>query len=678
MIFLVIHPLKFQRDGGFILLRHTGMEVGLTAQILSTEVIGQSLMTFLTGRRGSRFSMAFHFTPSNSRVYLRYSERTLNPSISRIKREISALLSTYHITLDFDEDYPKTGKYGIKDPLLIPSLERIVTDIVLMQPENLILGIDYSFSSDGCRIRSSFTMDKEHRQIVNALLSSYGTSIGSKRSTVTTIEDAWRLLRFKSLSEMPNYVDLLAPDTGELCIGRKLLNGNPYADLLISVSDFRMGGIISGAIGQGKTNLRIQIIDYLMKNGVRVIDFDLKGDLRRYPHLVKNATIMVPKVNFRINIFACPDNLDKRTYSELLFTSLEQSMEGDITPPQLYLLEKAVLLTVENGGNPHDFFFNILVISERDKAVLDTRQDATALALITRLSWMKGSLRDVFWTSENSFTANLLDRSVIFDLSALNQSTPLRYIRLLMEIILMRVITTKTKIDTPKHQLETLISIDEGQLLMPNHRFSALTKLEEIVTTMRYQGIAVLVAGVHQDMMSPVLLDTGFSAHFRTFNEESDLRQYQCKVRKESSGYQTVIASIKQYSKPQKYTEIRKLHTPLLQDFSVSRDVIDRARELSNFPELIELNIETREKVDELLDSLNPVDFIKEFRETDDITLLIKILGTLAKLLSNYSKLRGSYLDMSVLRYLIRKDTKSHKRSRIHLELNRSIRSFLN
>lgn len=54
---------------------------------------------------------------------------------------------------------------------------------------------------------------------------------------------------------------------------------------------------------------------------------------------------------------------------------------------------------------------------------------------------------------------------------------------------------------------------------MPRHD-GDLTVMEEILTTMRYKGIAVLAAGVSADLMSLTLLDTGFIAQYRSHSLE--------------------------------------------------------------------------------------------------------------------------------------------------------------
>lgn len=63
-----------------------------------------------------------------------------------------------------------------------------------------------------------------------------------------------------------------------------------------------------------------------------------------------------------------------------------------------------------------------------------------------------------------------------------------------------------------------LISIDEAQLLMPRHD-GEQTVMGEILTTMRYKGIAVLAAGVSADLMSMTLLDTGIIAQYRSHSQ---------------------------------------------------------------------------------------------------------------------------------------------------------------
>ena len=668
LIFFQIRPIVLNRDGGFVEVSSTGIRVGVTAQVLSTEVVTETLITFLSSRKDARFRLVFRITSASTQIFVQYSERRIIPSVQRLREEFGALLATYHITLNYDVPIPHEKQpYRIRDISAIPSLVKLVNDLVLIQPDDLILSMDYRFRSGGCYVSGRFGASRAVRQQVRAVLTSYSTDMVllPRSELIPNTEDIWRLLKFKPLGELPNSVDLMLPDAGEKVVGKKLLYGTEYSDLRISVDDFRMGGVISGAIGQGKTNLRLHIVDYLLRSGVKVIDFDLKGEVTRYPQLRKYATVFVPKRNFRINLFRPPHGLDDATYSEMLFTALVQSMDGDLTPPQLHLLEQATRMTVSMGGTPEDFFYNIVAVGERDKGVLDMRQDASALALITRLGWMRGSLREVFWTDENSFDDRVFSGSIFFDLSLLNQSTPLKYILLLIEMVLVRVIAGVGKRQFEAQGLRTLISMDEGQLLMPNSRTQGLSKMEEIVTTMRYRGIGVLVAGVHEEMMSQVLLDTGFNARFRSFSEESTLTTHQCSIRKESSGYRVIDAHIIRYpGVPDPHSYPEPLGDTDLPEFEFSQKVVDSVRYLLKFPQLLHIPAAQRRYVLSVLVQLDLDEYANAFRSAETPDELLNVVRSVENLVVNF--LRAPHLGHFVLFFLSTQDRRTLKRFSLH------------
>ncbi len=668
LIFLQIRPIVISKNGGFIEVSPMGIRVGVTAQVLSSEVVTETLITFLSSRKGARFRLVFRITSANTQVFVQYSERRLFPSVRRLKEEFGALLLTYHTTLNYDVPFPPEKQpYRIRDISAVPSLVKLVNDLVLIQPDELVLSMGYQFKSGDCYISGRISASRDIRQQVRVVLTSYSTDLVliPRSELIPNAEDIWRLLKFKPLGELPNSVDLMIPDNGEKVIGKKLLYGNEYSDLRISVDDFRMGGVISGAIGQGKTNLRLHIVDYLLRSGVKVIDFDLKGEVTRYSHLRKFATVLVPKRNFRINLFKPPRNLDDATYSEMLFTALVQSMDGDLTPPQLHILEQATRMTVNMGGTPEDFFYNIVAVGERDKGVLDMRQDASALALITRLGWMRGSLREVFWTDENSFDDYVFYGSIFFDLSLLNQSTPLKYILLLIEMILVRVIAGVDNEVFNVRRLRTLISMDEGQLLMPNRRAQGLSKMEEIVTTMRYRGIGVLVAGVHEDMMSPVLLDTGFNARFRSFSEESTLMTHQCTIRKESSGYRVIDAQISRYhGVPDSHIYPEPLIDVDLPEFEFNQKVVETVRSLLKFPNLLYVPVARRREVLSVLRQIDLDEYVDAFRSAEAPHELLDVVRSVKNLVSNF--LRAPFLDHFILLFLSTRDQITFKRLSLH------------
>ncbi|MCH8907950.1 MAG: DUF87 domain-containing protein, partial [Candidatus Heimdallarchaeota archaeon] len=307
----------------------------------------------------------------------------------------------------------------------------------------------------------------------------------------------------------------------EQVIGSVLLTGNEMSPFGISSNDFKRGGIICGRIGSGKTTLRLHILKHLLEQGIRVIDFDIKGDAPKFDQIGSKGLILRPKQNFSLNPFSCPTGYTIKEYGEILTETIMSIIpdKQSLTPPQKHLLSKSIKQTVDTNGTCSTFFRNILTISKAEKSIIDNYQDATSHALITKLSWLQSSLGDIFWNENNTLTEeDFSTKSLFFDLSKLKEGADISLVTFFINLILTRVIATRrnqggyAETSVPK----LIIFLDEAQLLMPVNTTTQLTRLEEAVTTLRYKGISVIAAGVSADLMSSTLLDTGFIAQYRT------------------------------------------------------------------------------------------------------------------------------------------------------------------
>ncbi|MDH5644980.1 MAG: hypothetical protein OEZ01_03180, partial [Candidatus Heimdallarchaeota archaeon] len=322
----------------------------------------------------------------------------------------------------------------------------------------------------------------------------------------------------------------------ESIIGQIMLNqrSNPFG---ISLKDFSKGGIICGAIGTGKTNLRLHILNLLLLNNVRIIDFDIKGDAPKYRNIRENGIVLIPNLNFSFNPFICPSGISKKKYSSILYRIFLEAISQNeiITPPQKYLLSQAISYTVEFDGNCKSFLENLLLFANIEKEIIDNLQESSALALISKLNWIKDSLKEVFWFDSNVLNSDQWrNSSLFFDLSVVKESVPIHLVQFLINLITSRIQLESSNINqihldnndekeiqslhngNQGNTLNTVIFIDEAQLLMPANQTGKLTVLEEILTTLRYRGISVISSGVSAELLSQTLLDTGFISQFRS------------------------------------------------------------------------------------------------------------------------------------------------------------------
>lgn len=489
---------------------------------------------------------------------------------------------------------------------------------------------------------------------------------GKRRTKVFTAVEALKILQLPELARLKSYNHNLAnapPNnfTPEKIIGKVLTNRIEIAPFGISVDDFRKGGIICGAIGNGKTTLRLHILKHLLDNNVRIIDFDIKGDAPKFGNIGENGVVLIPGVNFSINPFLCPSNFSKKEYADILTRTLIEIMPDseNLTAPQKHLLTQAIHLTVKTDSNALSFFTNIYILAYREKSIVDNLQETSAQALIVKLSWMQNLMADIFWKDDSSLKeSDYSSKSLFFDLSSLITSVPILLVRFLINLIMTRVVINHRGEGSYESLTKPnlIVTIDEAQLLMPRHKRDELTRLEEIVTTLRYKGISVIAAGVSAEIMSPVLLDTGFLAQYRSESKEllrglgldreqmdlvPKLEPYTCILNTASSGGKPIHVKIDKFGYKQqeqvKYLEsvksqfIQEVNT--LGEFKFNQEFNLRVKITSLINQIVEMDYETQKLL---------TNYAKQFVQwiqSDLITLFDKYkLDGIAGLLDRLSK----------------------------------------
>jgi len=292
--------------------------------------------------------------------------------------------------------------------------------------------------------------------------------------------------------------------------------------------DFTQGGLITGGIGTGKTTLRLHIMDRLILEGTRIIDIDFKGDAPRYEYFRKFGKVYVPKVNLQLNPFSVPKGSEMKEYVDQLTRALIETIDDstELSPPQRNLLYEATKMTVRLNGNSRDFFENISQLSIRESQIIDNKQDHTAIALINKFQWLESTMREIFWTQDTNLDPmTFVEDNSYIDLSQINDTVPIEQMRFLINLILMNfTIALKSKGEQYKYDKDRnkipkyAIFLDEGQYLVPRKDTikKELSRLEEIISTFRYKGVAVIASGVSAELMSTLLTDSGFIAQFRS------------------------------------------------------------------------------------------------------------------------------------------------------------------
>lgn len=329
----------------------------------------------------------------------------------------------------------------------------------------------------------------------------------------------------------------------------------------LNLKDFYQGGIITGAPGTGKTTLRLTIMKNFIDMGIKVMDFDLKGEAAKLPFLTTGGYVFVPKQNFHINVFLKPAGISDQDYINFLFTGFVDNFFNNekLSSNQSQILYSAIRSTVLERGSPLTFFQNILWHGFRLERISDNHHVSSSFSLLTKFQWMETNLKEIFWVDRSSFNSTHFSSNIFFDFSHLALTAPFEMIRFLLDILILNFkiyLSNQSPIDYQDEFIRHAIFVDEAQILLPRKK-GKLNQIEEAITTLRYKGVAVFASGTSSTLMSEVLLNSGFIAKFRgadsgfealfgTNKQETELfpflPNYSFLVKSKSTEFKTEIA----------------------------------------------------------------------------------------------------------------------------------------
>ncbi len=302
-----------------------------------------------------------------------------------------------------------------------------------------------------------------------------------------------------------------------------IANNGQLQDFTINLSDLKQGGIIAGAIGSGKTTLRLTIIEKLIQMGISILDIDYKGDAPRLFRFQNKGLVLIPGKNLHLDLFDKPNNISTTEFVGILFRSFVETIhDGELTPPQKHILQEALRKTVVKRGNIETFFRNIIIASMESKEIIENYQQQTALALINKYNWLQTSMRNVFGVHGQSVSGeDLAENNIFVDLSYIQHSAPNNHVRYFLDILITKLMLHYKSEESEnfsklEQTLRKAIILDETHMIMPNQSKEPLTKLEELVVTLRHKGLSVIATTTNPALISDIFLDSGFVAQFRT------------------------------------------------------------------------------------------------------------------------------------------------------------------
>jgi hypothetical protein len=388
----------------------------------------------------------------------------------------------------------------------------------------------------------------------------------------------------------------------EIMIGTGKISGNGKFN--IKLSDIKQGGIISGAIGTGKTTLRLNLMEQLIANQISIIDIDYKGDAPRLYRFNSKGLVLIPGKNLHIDIFNQPSDVNTIEFVGILYRSFIESItDGELTPPQKQILYEALRKTVTKKGNLETFYRNIIIASVESKEIIDNYQNHTAIALINKFNWLQTTMRNVFGVEGQSISGkDLASENIFIDLSYIQHSAPNNHIRFFLDILITKLMLYYKSKDSENFNisefpLKKVIFIDETHMIMPNHKMEKLSRLEELVVTMRHKGLSVVATTTNSSLISNVFLDSSFQARFRTdssFIERSmgdknieytpilQLQNYSYYLKSSSTDHQPLLIKTNQFvdnslSNSEYYSTLHYHNVNYLNEFIIEAGIFEAA-----------------------------------------------------------------------------------------------------
>lgn len=318
-------------------------------------------------------------------------------------------------------------------------------------------------------------------------------------------------------------------------------------DQIITAEDLYRSGRISGAIGSGKTTLRLHLMRFLIEHGHTLIDFDFKGEAGGIEYFQGRGEILTLGNTLSINLFANNWAVSDKEYAYGVANILVEYLEGiEISPPQEKILKKAIYHTVCEEGGLHDFFTNIFYHAEQMKKQLNNNQELSAAALITKLDFLQNQLGSVFNQKKTSYTpSNLINDNLWINFSKINHISNLNHRKLIIQLVLYHLLLSIHRL--PNREGRKIIFLDEAQLWLPNHKRGILSFLEEMITTMRYKGVSIIACGVAEAALSPILNIAEFQVKFRG-DSETVKERYLCELSANSTNFESRLLRIHPFS----------------------------------------------------------------------------------------------------------------------------------
>jgi hypothetical protein len=303
---------------------------------------------------------------------------------------------------------------------------------------------------------------------------------------------------------------------GEFTIGMVSYPSIPPYPFRVRRNELLRHLFILGPTGTGKSTLLLNLLLQIQAARIPFMVFDFKRNYRCLLRAPGSESLVVFTVgrttaSLSINALRPPPGVEFEEWAEAL---------SDIISTSYLLLQGARNVMKEALLQAHAQYGNAATLAHAHE-LLARELDATRSGS-RRYGWLESSTRSLEELTKGSFgralnathgtpVAELLTRSVVFELQGFGDDQKRFFCLLWLEIILL----LRKSSSAPREQLQHVLIFDEGHNVFPRERLGEVSVPARLAREVREFGEAIIAATQQADVSESLIANSGFKLILR-------------------------------------------------------------------------------------------------------------------------------------------------------------------
>jgi len=303
---------------------------------------------------------------------------------------------------------------------------------------------------------------------------------------------------------------------GEFTIGMVSYPSIPPYPFRVRRNELLRHIFILGPTGTGKSTLLLNLLLQIQAARIPFMVFDFKRNYRCLLRATGSESLVVFTVgrttaSLSVNALRPPPGVEFEEWAEAL---------SDIISTSYLLLQGARNVMKEALLQAHAQYGNAATLAHAHD-LLARELDATRSGS-RRYGWLESSTRSLEELTKGSFgralnatqgtpVAELLTRSVVFELQGFGDDQKRFFCLLWLEIILL----LRKSSSAPREQLQHVLIFDEGHNVFPRERMGEVSVPARLAREVREFGEAIIAATQQADVSESLIANSGFKLILR-------------------------------------------------------------------------------------------------------------------------------------------------------------------